>query len=79
MNANWIKQNELLAWQFIHNAGKSDGHPIVHIQHDGVAEDCRAVTGYLGLVNIIDQSVVIILVLVLLLRVVLVALRLNAR
>ena len=78
MNASSIKPNELLAWQFIHDAGKSDGHPIVHIQHDGVAEDCRAVTGYVGLVHIIDQTVVIIIVLVLLLRVVLLAIRLTA-
>ena len=79
MNAKWIKQDELLAWQFINGAGKSDGHPIVNIQHDGVAEDGRAVTRYVGLVHVIHQGVVIIVVLVLLLRVVLVALRPNAR
>ena len=65
---------ELLTWQFINSARKSDGHPIVDIQHDGLTEDCWAVTGYESLVHIIDQSVVIIVVLVLLLVVILVAL-----
>ena len=70
---------ELLTWQFINSARKSDRHPIVDVQHYGLTENCWSVTWYESLVHIIDQSVVIVVVLVLLLVVILVALLLNAR
>ena len=58
--------------QLVHEAGQPDGHPVVHVQHHGVAHDARPEADLLPPVLLrVLRLVVLVVVLILLLVVIL--------